>query len=143
MTLVEATLFGATDKVAVALERLRTFEPPEGYWLAFSGGKDSQVVLDLSERAGVKFEAHQNLTTVDPPELLRFVRQEYAGRVSLDHPGTSMYKLIVQKRIPPTRRFRYCCEFLKERGGSGRMVVTGIRWAESSRRSQRRMVCGQ
>ena len=139
MTLSDLTLLGTVDKVAIAIERIRTFEPPEGYYVAFSGGKDSQVVLDLVERSGVKFDAHMNLTTVDPPELLRFVREHYADRVTLERPETSMYKLIVKKRIPPTRMVRYCCEALKERGGHGRIVVTGIRWAESSRRSKRRM----
>ena len=138
MSLTDDTLTGTIDKVAVAIERIRTFEPPEGYYVAFSGGKDSQVVLDLVERSGVKFDAHMNLTTVDPPELLKFVREHY-GRVELHRPKTSMYKLIVKKRLPPTRHVRYCCDHLKERGGSGRVVVTGIRWAESSRRKQRRM----
>jgi len=139
VSLIIDTLEGTIDRVAVAIERIRTFEPPEGYYVAFSGGKDSQVVLDLVERSGVKFDAHMNLTTVDPPELLRFVREHYADRVALERPETSMYKLIVKKRMPPTRRMRYCCESLKERGGHGRVVVTGIRWAESSRRGQRRM----
>ena len=139
MSLIVDTLEGTIDRVAIAIERIKTFEPEEGYYVAFSGGKDSQVVLDLVERSGVKFDAHMNLTTVDPPELLRFVRENYSGRVTLERPETSMYKLIVKKRIPPTRRMRYCCDHLKERGGSGRLVVTGIRWAESNRRSQRRM----
>jgi len=139
MSLIVDTLEGTIDRVAMAIERIQTFVPEEGYYVAFSGGKDSQVVLDLVERSGVKFDAHMNLTTVDPPELLRFVREHYAERVTLERPETSMYKLIVKKRIPPTRRVRYCCEHLKERGGTGRIVVTGIRWAESSRRSQRRM----
>lgn len=138
MSLIVDTLEGAIDRVEVALERIRTFEPPEGYYVAFSGGKDSQVVLDLVERSGVKFDAHMNLTTVDPPELLRFVREHYQ-QVTLEHPGTSMFKLIIQKRLPPTRRMRYCCDHLKERGGAGRRVVTGIRWAESARRSKRGM----
>lgn len=138
MTLIVDTLEGVIDRVAVAIERIRTFEPEEGYYVAFSGGKDSQVILDLVERSGVKFDAHMNLTTVDPPELLRFVREHY-GRVTLERPETSMYKLIVKRRTPPTHRVRYCCEALKERGGHGRIVVTGIRWAESGRRSKRRL----
>lgn len=141
MSLIVDTLEGTIDRVAIALERIRTFEPEEGYYVAFSGGKDSQVVLDLVERSGVQFDAHMNLTTVDPPELLRFVRAHYADRVTLERPSTSMYKLIVQKRIPPTRKVRYCCDHFKERGGGGRRVITGVRWAESSRRAKtRRMV---
>jgi len=37
--LIENTLFGERDKVKIAIERLRAFCPPEGYYLAFSGGK--------------------------------------------------------------------------------------------------------
>ena len=61
--LVEETLFGRRDKVQIAIDRLRTFEPPEGYYLAFSGGKDSQAVYHLCREAGVKFDAHYSLTT--------------------------------------------------------------------------------
>lgn len=63
MSLIEHTLLETIDKVAIAIERIKTFEPEEGYYVAFSGGKDSQVVLDLVERSGVKFDAHMNLTT--------------------------------------------------------------------------------
>jgi phosphoadenosine phosphosulfate reductase len=139
MTLMDATLLGTIDKVDIAIRRIREFVPDDGYYVAFSGGKDSQVVLDLVRRSGVKHDAHFNITTVDPPELMRFMREHYAD-VDLDRPATSMYKLIVKKRCPPTRFVRYCCDHLKERNGEGRFVVTGIRWAESARRGKRRMV---
>ena len=67
--LVEDTLFGTKDKVQIAMERLRAFEPNEGYYVAFSGGKDSQVIYHLCKEAGVKMDAHYSLTTVDPPEF--------------------------------------------------------------------------
>ena len=46
------------DKVELAIRRLKGFEPPEGYYVAFSGGKDSQCIYHLCKMAGVKFDAH-------------------------------------------------------------------------------------
>lgn len=48
-----------------------------GYYLAFSGGKDSQALYHVALMAGVKFEAFMSATSVDPPEVLRFVRSQY------------------------------------------------------------------
>ena len=42
------------DKVKAAIQRYQTFEPRDGYYLAFSGGKDSIVIKELANRAGVK-----------------------------------------------------------------------------------------
>jgi len=139
MTLKEYTLWGERDKVQVAIERLRTFEPPEGYYLAFSGGLDSCVLKELANMAGVKYDAHYNLTTVDPPELVRFIREQHPD-VAIDKPEKSMWELIYEYKAPPTRRQRFCCEALKERGGIGRVVMTGIRAEESNRRANRQMV---
>jgi phosphoadenosine phosphosulfate reductase len=137
VSLVEHTLFGVIDKVQIAIDRIRQFEPPEGYYVAFSGGKDSCVVKDLVKRAGVKADYHYNLTTVDPPELVYFIREHHAD-VEVHKPAKSMWQLIIEKGLP-TRHVRYCCEYLKEHGGKGRTVITGVRWEESSARSQRPM----
>ena len=136
--LLENTLFGVRDKVKDALDMLREFEPEDGYYLAYSGGKDSTVLLDLARRSGVKFDAHYNLTTVDPPELVRFIRTQ--PDVIIESPEKTMWELIVEKRMPPTRVVRYCCEVLKERGGHDRRVLTGVRRAESARRAKRQSV---
>lgn len=139
MSLIEETLFGTVDKVQVAIDRLKAFEPPDGYWLAFSGGKDSVVIKRLAQMAGVKFEAHYSVTSVDPPELVRFIKDVHPD-VSFDIPhykdGTpiTMWNLIPKMGMPPTRLARYCCRLLKESNGSGRVVVTGVRWAESTGR---------
>lgn len=141
--LVENTLFGEVDKVADAIEALKAFEPKEGYYVAFSGGKDSVVVKALCDMAGVKYDAHYNVTTVDPPELVRFIKEQYPD-VSMDiphyHDGkpVTMWNLIPRKLLPPTRLMRYCCEELKEHSGYGRITVTGVRKAESVRRAQTR-----
>lgn len=139
MALFEDTLFGAVDKVQKAIDRLKMFEPAEGYFLAFSGGKDSQCIYHLAKMAGVKFEAHYSVTTVDPPELVRFIKKEYPDVIWDRHYGKdgkpmSMFRLMAEHTIPPTRQNRYCCAELKETQGKGRVVVTGVRWAESARR---------
>lgn len=140
MALVTETLFGVEDKVANSIEALRTFEPPEGYYVAFSGGKDSIVVKKLCDMAGVKYDAHYSVTSVDPPELVQFIK-EYHPDVSRDIPHDAdgkpitMWNLIPRKLMPPTRLVRYCCQALKEGNGRGRFIITGVRWAESVRRS--------
>jgi len=136
-------LFGSkTDK---AILRIQEFEKQalalslDGYYIAFSGGKDSVVLLDLVKKSGVKHTAYYNLTTVDPPELVYFIREHYPDIITTK-PKRSMWDLIRYNMILPTRIARYCCKELKERGGEGRFVLTGIRWQESIRRRNRGMV---
>ena len=135
------TLFGNLEQIAI--ERLQEFEKialskhPDGYYLAYSGGKDSDVILDLAKRSGVKFTAHHHLTTCDPPELVYHVRTH--PDVEIVKPKLTMWSLIVKNKMPPMRNRRYCCKTQKENGGSGRLVVTGIRWKESRARQKRKM----
>ena len=140
--LIEETLFGTVDKVADAIKRLQTFQPKDRpYWLAFSGGKDSCVILALAKMAGVNYEAHYNVTSVDPPELVRFIKREYPD-VSFDIPHdkngkpVTMWTLIDKYKMPPTRLMRYCCEELKESSGKGTVTITGVRWSESINRKK-------
>lgn len=124
------------SKVDVAIERIKMFEPSEGYYVAFSGGKDSQVIYQLCREAGVKFDAHYNITGIDPPELVYFIRENYPDVERHQH-EKSMFQLMEKKGLP-TRLKRFCCAELKERGGQGRFVITGVRWAESARRKNQR-----
>lgn len=128
-----------TRKIDMALKRIETFQRPEGLYLAFSGGKDSVVTKRLLDMAAVQYDAHYRVTSVDPPELVRFIRDQYGDvdrEVPRDDMGEpiTMWNLIPRKLMPPTRLVRYCCEELKESGGEGRMTVTGVRWAESKNR---------
>ena len=139
--LIENTLLGTVNKEEIAMQRLRSFEPEDGYYVAFGGGKDSIVVLDLVKRSGVKYDAHYTITSVDPPELVRYIRK-YHPDVSMDYPRdkdgkvVTMWNLIPKHTIPPTRQARYCCASIKEVNGKGRVTVTGVRWDESIRRKK-------
>lgn len=128
------------EKERTAIERLKAFEPPDGYYLAYSGGKDSDAILILAKLAGVKFDAVHNLTTADAPETIYYIKSHPEVQIekAFDKNGNhiTMWNLIEKKMIPPTRVARYCCEKLKERGGKGRVVMTGVRWSESPRRKE-------
>lgn len=107
-----------------------------GFYLAFSGGKDSQALYHIAQMAGVKFKAHMNLTSVDPPEVIRFVKQNYPD-VELIKPKMSIYDMAKKKGMLPTRMMRWCCAEFKEMSGAGKVTLIGIRHAESIRRSKR------
>lgn len=137
------------EKVRKSIERLKLYEPEDGYYLAFSGGKDSVTCKALMEMAGVKYDATYRVTSVDPPELVRFIKDvhpdvkrevpRYSERsqyVKFRGKPITMWNLIPLKMMPPTRLARYCCERLKESGGDGRVTVTGVRWAESVNRKK-------
>lgn len=142
------------DKVDVAVQRLQAAsEMSLQYYkqplvITDSGGKDSSVCKALAIQAGIPFEVLHNHTTADAPETVRFVRQEFKRLENLGikcdiqmptYKGkrVSMWSLIPQKLIPPTRLVRYCCPVLKETGGAGRFISTGVRWEESAGRKGR------
>lgn len=120
-----------------AISLLKKHEPPDGYFVAFLGGKDSIVMYDLVKRSGVKYDAFFNFTTVDPPELRQFIREHYP-EVTWLYPQKTMFQLIEKKGLPSSHR-RWCCYFLKEYAGSDRIVITGIRKEESRKRARRNM----
>lgn len=128
------------EKIAEAVKILKEYEPPEGYYVAFSGGKDSLCIYWLTKIAGVKSDYHYNMTTVDPPELVQFIKT--FDDVEIKHGGVdkTMWSLIVKKGFPPTRMIRYCCEKLKECGGKGRVIILGVRAEESAKRKGRSIV---
>ncbi len=131
-------LFGH-DKVEEAIERIRMFEPAEGYYFADSGGKDSSTVRELLIMSGCKLEAHYNVTTIDPPELIWFLKKNHP-ETKFERPEKPLLKRMIEKGFPPMRIQRWCCGEFKERGGTGRRVLTGIRRQESIKRNSRKLV---
>lgn len=138
-------MFSIDKKEHDAIEQYKLYEETacrmdeSGYHVAFSGGKDSIVIDNLAKYSNVKFTSNYNVTGIDPPEAVYNMRTYY--RHVIEHPHKkSMIELIVAKGMPPTRRMRYCCEVLKEGGGDGKFVVTGVRKAESEGRKGRGQV---
>ena len=142
------------DKEKIAIERLKTASEMslsvygEPLIVTTSGGKDSGVLIQLAQASGIPFEVSHSHTTADAPETVKFVRQELYRleqkgiKCSIHYPTykgerVSMWSLIPQKLLPPTRLMRYCCEVLKETAGNDRFIATGVRWAESTKRSSR------
>lgn len=124
-----------TEKEKRAIEYLKAFEPEsEPYYLCYSGGKDSDCIRILAELAGVKHDIIHTLTTVDAPETVKYVKS--IPNIQMNYPKRSMWQLIVDFKMPPTRLIRYCCKELKEQGGKGRVKVTGVRKAESVSREK-------
>lgn len=122
-----------------SIDFLQELCPVDGYFLAFSGGKDSIVMKQITKDSGVKFDAHYSITSADPPELVAFIKQ-YHPEVSMDYPGTTMWKLIPNKLMPPTRLVRYCCQVLKEGGGENRIVLLGNKKTDSRKRNNQEKI---
>lgn len=157
-----------SEKIKKSIERLKSFindNPSEKIpILAFSGGKDSLVAYMMCIEAGITFKAIYSPTSVDPPELIRFIKEDFnkwtiknnyplihfnkykkfsSKRVNGTMTGKyiTMWSLISNRAMPPTRIARYCCDELKERTGEkGDTIITGIRWEESSQRKTQSMI---
>ena len=116
--------------------------------LCYSGGKDSDVLLQLAINSGIDFEVLHNHTTIDAPETVYHIRNTFKKlelqgiKCTIEKPTykgerVTMWSLIPMKMFPTTRIVRYCCTVLKERGGRNRAIATGVRRAESVARSKR------
>lgn len=137
-----------------AIERIKTAsEMSLNYYslplvCTYSGGKDSDVLLELFKRSGIPFEVHHSHTTADAPQTVYHIRNVFKKlesqgiKCEIEMPKykgkrISMWSLIPQKLMPPTRVVRYCCSVLKETGCKNRMIATGVRWDESKSRKER------
>lgn len=146
-------LVNTEDKELKAIERIKYYQnrkEDKKTILAFSGGKDSIVVYDLMKRSGIEFEAMYSPPSVDPPELIQYIDKYYPEvykqpyKINPKYRGNgeiTMWSLLRNRALPPTRRMRYCCDVLKERTGEeGDTVFTGVRWEESNGRAKQPMV---
>lgn len=145
------------DKIVKAKEALKlAAEMSLTYYgeplvVAYSGGKDSDVLLHLAESclSNKEFEVLNGHTTVDAPQTVYHIRNTFKRlnekgiKTTIDYhkkaDGTNetMWSLIVKKTMPPTRIVRYCCQVLKETTTPNRLCALGVRAAESSKRQGR------
>ena len=100
--------------------------------LAYSGGKDSDVILQLAKEAGIKYRAIHKCTTIDPPGTLAHVNEM---NVEIRRPKESFFQLVARKGFP-SRFSRFCCEKLKEYKILDKAII-GVRKDESRARSNR------
>lgn len=141
------------EKVKLSIQYLKAFEPKtEPYYVCYSGGKDSDVIRILCDMAGVNYELHNNHTTMDAPETVYYIREvmktygdrkreridgsivdRFGEKGFVHYPNIPVWKNIIRKGVP-TRISRWCCYEYKEKGGKGRLCVTGVRKAESTNR---------
>jgi phosphoadenosine phosphosulfate reductase len=128
------------ELIREAIAFIREHEPPEGYFVGFSGGKDSIVTLDLVRRSGVKHQAYYSMTLIDPPEVVRFIKKEYAEVICLK-PDFTFWQGCMKKGIP-TMFNRWCCEYLKHGTKTIKAIplkncIVGVRAEESANRAKR------
>lgn len=137
-------------KVEVAYERFRwaakeaerLFDMP--LTVSYSGGKDSDVILQLAKESGVPFRVTHNLTTADPPDNVYYIRgvfrqlREEGIDCRINIPRRSLWRIMRETLVIPSRIMRVCCAELKERKmPDAPYIVTGVRWAESAGRRKK------
>ena len=122
-----------------AKEAERLFDLP--LVVSYSGGKDSDVILQLAKESGVPFRVTHNLTTADPPDNVYYIRKVFAQLKEegidcrINVPKRSLWRIMRETLVIPSRVMRVCCGELKERKmPDAPYIVTGVRWAESAGR---------
>ena len=119
-------------KVDFAIKLLQSIPTDDGpIELSYSGGKDSDVILELAKMAGIPYRAIYKATTIDPPQTIAHAREMGAEVI---HPKKTFFQLISEKGFP-SRFQRFCCSFLKEYKICDR-AIQGIRRSESRKRAE-------
>ncbi len=148
-------IFGGSDlqfAEETAIKLLKEFEPialarcPEhGYIVGYSGGKDSDCLVHLFMRSGVKFKIIHNHTTLDIPDTVYYVRRKFKEwteqgyECEIYKPEKSFWQLCEERKMLPFRKMRFCCTELKEKQPyKGAVYSFGVRKSESVNRSANR-----
>jgi phosphoadenosine phosphosulfate reductase len=120
-------------KIDAAIKLLQSIPTDEGpIEVCYSGGKDSDVILELAKMAGINYRAIYKNTTIDPRGTMQHVREM---GVEVVQPKENFLNIVRRKGMP-SRFSRFCCEILKEYPILPRAVL-GIRRDESRKRAER------
>lgn len=137
---------GLVQKIDYSIALLRKaealalkYDADDGFYLAFSGGKDSQCLYHVAQLAGVQFKAHFSPTNIDPPQVIRFIHRNYPD-CEFTRLRRSIFTAALKHKVLPTANVRWCCAEFKEQSGAGKVTLIGIRHAESTRRAKRKEV---
>lgn len=118
-------------KIEKALFLLWSIPQKSTIEISYSGGKDSDVILELAKMAGIPFEAIYKNTTIDPPGTIAHCK---SNGVTIMQPKYRFFDLVKEKGFP-TRFQRFCCGYLKEYKVHDK-AVQGIRRSESLKRAE-------
>lgn len=119
-------------KIDFAIKLLQSIPQDGPIELSYSGGKDSDVILELAKMAGIPFEAIYKNTTIDPPGTIKHCKEM---GVTILQPKITFLK-IIERNSMPSRWSRFCCKYLKEYKVYDR-AIQGIRRSESTKRAKR------
>ena len=123
-------------KIDASIKLLRSIQdaqPSEVIEVAYSGGKDSDVILQLAKEAGINYEAIYKNTTIDPPGTIKHA--EDMG-CTIMQPRNYTFRQLIERKGMPSRLRRFCCKELKEYKVRD-VVIIGVRRDESKNRSKR------
>ena len=120
-------------KVDRAIRLLQSIPTEDGpIEVCYSGGKDSDVILELAKMSGINYRAIYKDTTIDPIGTHGHCREM---GVEMVRPKKTFLQLIEEGGMP-NRFSRFCCSELKEYPILPRAIV-GIRRDESINRRER------
>lgn len=123
---------GLKNKVEQSIKLLQSIKTDEPIEVSYSGGKDSDVILELAKMAGIKYRAIYKNTTIDPPGTIKHCKEK---GVEVLQPKMRFFDIVMKKGFP-TRRARFCCDKLKEYKVLN-FAIQGIRKSESKAREER------
>lgn len=134
MSIHDKDLITGKTKYETAIDRIRFNCKGKKVLVAFSGGKDSQACYHLLKESGIPFTAQYSITRFEPPELIRFIRDNYPDVTFRRAYRRSLVEEIGDIGLP-NRWFRWCCDAKHRKTPGFDIVIIGVRAAESPRRA--------